>query len=172
MRPWLVPYKGEDRGIDAVCVLGEQIPPALLATAVDATVVGIVVVQPESFPGDDQLINETPYPSIVDSDLHPMPTVSECKGLAVIRALDLEKEEVQIITTIAEEEMERWEQEGLKVMLVRGRVELPVWEMVVRGREKEPVPWLEVGGRVAEGKGGAVWRVRRNVMRRGQQGGR
>lgn len=149
-------------------ILGEEISPDMIPTAVDATVVGVVVVEKNAFP-DNHLVEETPYPPLLSADYHPSPAVSQCRGLAVIRAVDTEKQEFQLVTSIPAEEMERWGKREVRVVLVRGRVELPVWEMMVKGREGETVgPFLELAGG-QKGKGGAVWRVRRNVMRRGQQ---
>lgn len=105
------------------------------------------------------------------SEQLPVPGMSECSGLAVVRGIDTERGTVELVTSIEEENMEMWEKKGLKVVLVRGRVELPVWEMVVKGKEGEVAPWVGYGSGIGgEGKGGAVWRVRRNVMRKAHGG--
>ncbi|KAF8250170.1 hypothetical protein K440DRAFT_659626 [Wilcoxina mikolae CBS 423.85] len=178
--PWVIPYTGAARGIDGVHILGEEaIAAEELCTAIEGTIVGIVVVAehnlPESFTptpsslssaGDELLL----LPAILESPLAP--DVAECKGLAVIRAIDLTNGHVHLISSVGESEIEEWECRGERVVLVRGRLELSVWEMLLpngggaAATEKE-LPWISTG----EGKRstGAVWRVRRNVMRRGQR---
>ncbi|KAF8541920.1 hypothetical protein BDD12DRAFT_877517 [Trichophaea hybrida] len=178
--PWVIPYTGTARGIDGVHILGETIAAKELCTAIEGTIVGIVVVAehnlPESFTptptptplsssADDELL----LPAILESPLAP--DVAECKGLAVIRAIDSTNGHVHLISSVGESEIEEWERRRERVVLVRGRLELSVWEMLlptggVAAAEKE-LPWISTG----EGKRstGAVWRVRRNVMRRGQR---
>lgn len=169
--PWIVPYRGAERGIDAVCILGEQILPSLITTALEGTIVGVLAVADAGFPSD--LVQETnPYPPLLASEQLPQPGMSECAGLAVVRKVDEENGVVELVTSIEEEKMEGWDKRGIRVVLVRGRVELPVWECVVRGRVGEIMPWVGYGsgGLGGEGKGGAVWRVRRNVMRKAHGG--
>lgn len=167
--PWVVGYTGPEPGVDAVTVLGEQVVPEELVTAVEGTLVGVVVVD-DDLAGLGTLVH-TPgagIPYLIDAP--PLsPETSFAAGLALVRGVDAERGCLQVITSIREEEMERWDREGLKVVLVRGRLELAVWEMVGAGVE---APWVSVGAVAgADGKGAGVWRVRRNVMRRGQQVG-
>jgi len=170
LAPWVIPYTGAARGIDGVHILGETIAAKELCTAIEGTIVGIVVVAehnlPESFtPTPSTTTGEPVLPAILDSPLAP--EVTECKGLAVIRAIDSTNGEVHLVSSVAEAEIEEWERQGGRVVLVRGRLELSVWDMLLPNEATEKkLPWISTG----EGKGaGAVWRVRRNVMRRGQQ---
>ncbi|KAI5806323.1 hypothetical protein EDC01DRAFT_725221 [Geopyxis carbonaria] len=165
--PWRVPAEEL-----ALAILGERVEREHVAAAVEGTVVALVVMAPAAVPApvdDDAAPGGLP---LVDADELPMPADSRCAGLAVVRALDSARGEVQLLTPVGAAEIDGWEREGLRVVLVRGRVELPVWDMVVpdapAGGE---VPWVGFGGgAMGSGKGNAVWRVRRNVMRRGQQG--
>lgn len=159
--PWVVPTAGPDAGVHAVSVLGDYIPAPLLPDALEATIVGIVLVSGEMVEPQE----EEKMP-LLRAELLPGPSECEFAGLAVVRKVDVEKGEVQLVTPVEGEEMERWEREGLRVCLVRGRLELAVWEMVCEGWRGE-VPFVGEAGK-GEGKGGGVWRVRRNVMRRGQ----
>ena len=159
--PWTIPTHGPQAGIDAIAVLGEYIPAASLADALEGTIVGIVAVAGELAEPEPGML------PLLHADGLPVPGESECVGLAVVRKVDAVKGEVQLVTPVQEAEVERWDREGLRVALVRGRVELPVWEMVCKGW-KGGVPFVGESGR-GEGKGSGVWRVRRNVMRRGQQ---
>jgi hypothetical protein len=83
--------------------------------------------------------------------------------MALVRAVDVPRGLVLLLSGVPEEEMRRWE--GKTVILVRGRLEMPVWELVA-GVEGV-LPWVSSGDAIA-GKGSGIWRVRRNVMRRGQ----
>jgi polynucleotide 5'-hydroxyl-kinase GRC3/NOL9 len=161
--PWVVPYTGPERGIDAVHILGESVVPEELATAVEGTIIGIVVVAEHNLP-ETYRASESSLP-VITAPLTP--EVAECRGLAVIRAIDAANGVVHLLSPVVQEEVERWDREGLRVVLVRGRLDLSPWEMVMPGGGVVDGPWISSG----EGKkvGGAVWRVRRNVMRRGQQ---
>ncbi|KAA8910548.1 hypothetical protein FN846DRAFT_904962 [Sphaerosporella brunnea] len=161
--PWMVPFTGPNRGVDAVHIMGEFIAPSEIVTAVEGTIVGIVVVAEHNFPGSSS--SDVALP-VLTAPLAP--DVAECRGLAIIRAVDSEQGLLQMVSTVAQEEVERWDKEGLKVVLVRGRLELSPWEMIVPGGGGNgEIPWVST---VLGTKGrGAVWRVRRNVMRRGQQ---
>lgn len=169
--PWVVPYTGPASGVNGIQVLGEQLVPEELVTAIDGTLVGVVLIDGDDL-GDIFHTAETlPYLQNAPPPPPPSPETSFSAGLALIRGVDVKEGCLWLLTSIAESEVERWEREGWKVVLVRGRLELPVWEMV--GAGVEGAPWVSVGAVVgAGGKGGDVWRVRRNVMRRGQQTGR
>lgn len=169
MRPWVVPYTGSSPGVDAVQVLGEQVVPEELVTAIDGTLVGVVLIDGDGLGDVFHTAEYIPY--LQNAPLPPSPETSFSAGLALIRGIDIKEGCLWLLTSIRESEMERWEREGWRVVLVRGRLELPVWEMV--GAGVEGAPWVSVGAVVgAGGRGGEVWRVRRNVMRRGQQTGR
>lgn len=166
MSPWVVPYAGPTPGVDAVAVLGEQVDPSELITAIEGTLVGVVLAEEDGL--GELIYTDEKLPYLCDAPLSLAPENSFSAGLALIRGVDVKERCLQILTSIGESNMERWEREGLKVVLVRGRLELPVWEMV--GAGVEGAPWVAVGAVAGrEGKGGEVWRVRRNVMRRGQQ---
>lgn len=169
MAPWVVPYTGPAPGVDGVQVLGEQVVPEELVTAINGTLVGVVLVDVDNLGDVFRTAESLPY--LRDAPSPPPPETSFSAGLALIRGVDMNGGCLQLLTSIAESEMDRWEREGWRVVLVRGRLELPVWEMV--GAGVEDAPWVSVGAVVgARGKGGDVWRVRRNVMRRGQQMGK
>ncbi|EWC48231.1 hypothetical protein DRE_02335 [Drechslerella stenobrocha 248] len=105
-------------------------------------------------------------------------------GLAIVRGTDEEKGVMQLLTPVGEDELNAWIEKGYLIVLCRGRDEMPVWLMWSwRGPEqrekrqhqkgmggKQRMPYLDfvVGGEVT-GKGAKEWKVRRNIMRRGQQ---
>lgn len=169
--PWVVPYTAPSQGIDAVHILGEHIPADELRTAIEGTIVAVVLVSkhnlPEAFSSSPTVLSSgTVLPAVLDTSLGP--EISSCAGLAVLRCIDAAQQTVQLVTAIPDEAVAAWEREGKRVVLVRGRLELSGWEMAVAGGAAGgEMPWVSSG----EGKkaAGAVWRVRRNVMRRGQQ---
>ena len=160
--PWVIPYTGTDRGVDAVHILGEiAIAADELRTAIEGTIVAIVVVAEHHLP--PPATTTELLPPILETALSPQ--VADCKGLGVIRAIDTANGHIHLVSPIAEAEIEDWERQGKRVVLVRGRLELPAWEMLLPvGGKEEELPWTSTGKHVGRG---AVWKVRRNVMRRG-----
>lgn len=158
IRPWIVPYTGVLPGIHAVHILSETLPPELISPAIDGTIVAIVVTE------EEELQLSTP-PSEGEPNQLPMlthnisPARAFCAGLAVIRAVDRSAGELHLLTPIPLAEIAGWDSAGTAVVLVRGRLELPVWEMMVPGAGK--IPWVSFGGPLER-----VWKVRRNVMRK------
>ncbi|KAI5817031.1 hypothetical protein BZA77DRAFT_245697 [Pyronema omphalodes] len=153
MKPWVVPYPGAIAGID---VLGEVIDAADTRDAVEGTVVGVLLVEDVMEP----VMVGKGLPLVVGV----APEGAECVGLAVVRAVDTEKQEVQLLMPVTGEEIAGWGEK--QVVLQRGRGEIGLVEMLTGKEYKDgEAPWLQMGGKDK----GKVWRVRRNVMRRGQQ---
>ncbi|KAL7269237.1 Polynucleotide 5'-hydroxyl-kinase grc3 [Rhizina undulata] len=168
--PWVVPYTGPEAGINGISILGEEVAPHELTTAIDGTLLGVVLIH-------DELPDPIPSPADVANPLPMMPPAfgplqpdrSFCIGTALIRGIDFQKGCLQLLAPIKEEVLERWvDGEGMSVVLVRGRIELPVWE-VVKGMDGARLPWVGGVSMKGAGAGAEVWRVRRNVMRRGHQ---
>jgi polynucleotide 5'-hydroxyl-kinase GRC3/NOL9 len=152
-KPWVVPYPSAIVGVD---VLGESIDSADTRDAVEGTVVGVLLVDDVAEP--IQVGKGLPLVGGV------APEGAECVGLAVVRAVDMEKQEVQLLMPVAVEDIEQWGDR--QVVLQRGRGEIGLVEMLTGKEYKDgEAPWLQMGGK----EKGKVWRVRRNVMRRGQQ---
>ncbi|KAI5842462.1 hypothetical protein DFP73DRAFT_480220 [Morchella snyderi] len=167
MTPWVVPYRGPEAGIDGITVLTENVAPEELITAVDGTLVGVVLVEEYAFP-QTATAPGLGLPWIAEA---PVPESSFAAGLALIRAVDVENGRLQLLTSIRERDIARWEEDGLKIVLVRGRGELPVWDMI--GAVNEDAPWINVGAvEGAGGMGAGVWRSRKNVMRKEYIAGR
>ena len=119
------------------------------------------------------------------------PTYSRCLGLALVRAIDAQRGELQLLTPIPETEI----QEALgddgtgrggrgRIVLVRGKFDCPDWafleQVFASGAvedglaERGPVgrPYVaerKVGGEA--GLGGNVWRVRHLPRKMGGEGG-
>ncbi|KAF3942130.1 hypothetical protein ABW19_dt0206162 [Dactylella cylindrospora] len=209
VEPVIASYRGQNKAIDVITVLDAEISQDLVSTAINATTVAVNLIK-----GDDTghpVIryledaqggvvggggaggagngeNITPLvPSNLfegTSDLLP-PERTITLGLAIIRGMDEEKGEIQLLTPIREDALNRWmEEEGYRVVLCRGRDEMPVWLMwdwrEGRGRRRGTgsgtgngngkTPYLDFvfGGEVG-GKGAKEWKVRRNIMRKSQQ---
>jgi hypothetical protein len=115
---------------------------------------------PESLPSVAAAAAAGTLPPLLQDPLHP--SVSQCAGLAVLRAIDADNLDVHLLTPIPADKIAAWDKDEKRVVLVRGRLELPAWEMLMPTEEKD-IPWLSYG---TGKKAGGLWRVRRNVMRR------
>jgi len=86
----------------------------------------------------------------------------------------VEKREIWVVATLSADAVERLR--GKRTVLVRGRLELCAAEIVAGVEEDgtgQGLPWVCFGGgSTGDGKGRSAWKVRRNLMRRGQQLGR
>ncbi|KAK6349972.1 Polynucleotide 5'-hydroxyl-kinase grc3 [Orbilia brochopaga] len=207
--PLLAGYSGPGSVIHGLTVLDTHVARELLFTAVNATIVAINLVKADdadhpvnryltdAYPLDRNAGNEyegenrnedngvAPY--IASSDFDSTSSLIPAEdtmtiGLAILRGVDEEKGQVQLLTPVGEDELNAWVEKGYRVVLCRGRDEMPVWLMwdwrsgqqqkqqQRRGADGKRVPYLDfvVGGEVT-GKGAKEWKVRRNIMRRGQR---
>ncbi|EPS39185.1 hypothetical protein H072_7049 [Dactylellina haptotyla CBS 200.50] len=198
MMPIVASYRGANKVIHGITVLDADVTADLAFTAINATVVSINLIKGDDkehpilryledvYGGDD---NAAPFiaSNQFDGTSGVLPAEgTEMIGLAIIRGVNEEKGQLQLLTPVSEAELNQRVEDGYKVVLSRGRDEMPVWLMWDwRGRGAEQrrrrgtgangggvdkAPYLDfvVGGEVA-GKGAKEWKVRRNIMRRGQQ---
>jgi polynucleotide 5'-hydroxyl-kinase GRC3/NOL9 len=150
MRPWEVPYAGAEPGIQGIAILGGDVEPIYLATAINATLLSIVVVEDEDLLSNATLTRtpaeDLPYLQCVTTIFNGSPGAwfdpsrCYCAGLALLRAIDVEEKCLQLLTPVPQWVMAGWS--GKKVVLVRGRLELPVEEMVA-GLEGEKTPYIQ-----------------------------
>lgn len=164
--PWVAGYRDgpAGKGVHAVAILGEELATEEeVIAAIDGTLVGVVVVENDEAAADASLQTAEDGASLPYSSGPPEPERSYAAGMALIRGIDVRRGLFLLLSGVPVEEMQRWE--GKTVLLVRGRLEVPVWELMA-GVEGA-LPWVNSGDAVV-GKGSAVWRVRRNVMRRSQ----
>ncbi|OZJ05609.1 hypothetical protein BZG36_01468 [Bifiguratus adelaidae] len=100
----------------------------------------------------------------------PPPALTTCYGYGVIRAIDLPDHRFHLVTPLSLQTIRKVNG------LVRGTVDIPISLMLADANYSEPslagIPWEDVpymkdGG--VESVGGGVLKVRRNLMRRGQQ---
>lgn len=174
--PWVLPGREIGAGMHILHVT-PALPPQLLRDAIEGTIIGVVLLDNvnSSIGGEengDRPGSSLPYPF---PGPPPTPETSHCVGLAVIRAIDTTTNEVQLILPPEDSYLSeaRSSHEGLA--LVRGRLEGPVWDFVSEelrmegGEAGGEVPWVTCDAAAGQGgKGVREWRVRRNLMRRGQ----
>jgi polynucleotide 5'-hydroxyl-kinase GRC3/NOL9 len=161
--PWVVEYSGPTPGILGIVILDEALPIELLATAINGTVVAVVVIEDDdAFPttdGDQKATgttsNEkgkqrprdlttidydpaTKLPYIHTPNGAPLdPTKTSCAGLALIRGIDTASQTLHLITPINPSSLPP----DKNIVLVRGRTELSVMAYVEGGMEAD-MPYL------------------------------
>ncbi|KZV97653.1 hypothetical protein EXIGLDRAFT_746955 [Exidia glandulosa HHB12029] len=150
------------------CPGGEDVPPSELATALNGGIVALVAA--ESGAVDlPQIESETdlsvPY---AQGTPFPAPSLSRCVGLALVRYAAAGVPYLHVLTPVEPAVFAQCR------VLVKGELELPIWAWLdhrvedgrIGGLAKDKVPYLQWG--VGEGKGATRRRVRRNLMRWGQ----
>ncbi|KAF8423825.1 hypothetical protein EV426DRAFT_711063 [Tirmania nivea] len=175
-RPWVLPGREIEAGIH-ILHLTPALPLQLLRDAIEGTIVGVVLVDNvndsiEYEENGDRPGSGLPYPS---PGPPPTPETSHCAGLAVIRAIDTTTNEVQLILPPKDSYLSEASLSHEGLALVRGRLEGSLWDFVsekLREGEGKEMPWVTCDGAAGQGgKGVREWRVRRNLMRRGQARG-
>ncbi|KAF3911621.1 hypothetical protein AA313_de0201195 [Arthrobotrys entomopaga] len=199
--PLLAGYKGAGKVIDGITVLDADITAEYAFTAINATIVAINLVKGDEkehpvveylegvYGSDDNVVPYIPSRQF-DGTSGVLPTETTFTiGLAIVRGVDEERGQLQLLTPVSDGELNRWIEEGYRIVLTRGRDEMPVWLVwdwrrdvpldkqrrrgtgsgSVGGVVVEKMPYLDfvVGGQVT-GKGAKEWKVRRNIMRRSQ----
>ncbi|KAK9455349.1 hypothetical protein V1511DRAFT_517110 [Dipodascopsis uninucleata] len=191
MRPWIVPYStstGDDMeaGVHAVEFLKFQDSRDILDEHVVLGLQGVVVsINLVKLEDGEMRIRYCAGSEIPIIDYDAGRFNHNCLGLAVIRAIDIEGRLMQLIAPdMVVSRISKLLDEGSKILLSRGTIALPIWALWdgnadnIAGYNLKDVPYLEIGngtaGKVISNSMTAVGsqslRVRRNVMRRGQQG--
>lgn len=200
VQPWHVKYNGQDAGISSIMSYGEAVNPDFLAAIIDGMMVAICEAEsdeayatlqyrPPHVPsasaaamGENMMerIGRTPeglpYLRADNSGLiQPLdPRYSSCKGLAIVRGIDVVNQELQLITPMSVKEIKALD--PAKTVLVRGKFDSPDWlflqdifsgnaqrvkrqELLSQLKDKTPRPYVSL--RDSEtGLGEKVWRVR------------
>ncbi|KAG9568634.1 hypothetical protein KCU71_g467, partial [Aureobasidium melanogenum] len=151
IHPWHVKYNGPNAGISSIMSYGEAVNPDFLASIIDGMIVAICEVEsdeayatvqyrPPHVPSASaaemgetmtERIGRTPeglpYLRADNSGLiQPLdPRFSCCKGLAVVRGINVAKQELQLITPMSVKEIKALQ--GSKTVLVRGKFDSPGW---------------------------------------------
>ncbi|KAI9771492.1 MAG: Polynucleotide 5'-hydroxyl-kinase grc3 [Geoglossum simile] len=160
-RPWVVNYSEPKPGILGILILGEVLPVELVATAINGTIVAIVAIEDDdalpTVGGDREISSDRKgrQRSIVFSVVHdpatslpyiptpggsPLdPTKTFCVGQALIRGIDTENKTLHLLTPIQASHLPA----NKKLVLVRGRTELPAVAFVEDGKISEK-PYLSL----------------------------
>jgi polynucleotide 5'-hydroxyl-kinase GRC3/NOL9 len=145
--PFRVQYRGADRGLLGLLCYDYQPHPSLLAESVNGMLVALVVINdpsaiksllPTPSSGSDDiaeleetLISSTPegIPFFHNPNGRSLqPEHSETIGLALIRGIDVERGELQLLTPLADTVMSKFGKEGRRrLILVAGKFDTPSW---------------------------------------------
>ncbi|CAD0107080.1 unnamed protein product, partial [Aureobasidium uvarum] len=151
IHPWHVKYNGPNAGISSIMSYGEAVNPDFLASIIDGMMVAICEVEsdeayatvqyrPPHVPSASaaemgetmtERIGRTPeglpYLRADNSGLiQPLdPRFSCCKGLAIVRGINVAKQELQLITPMSVKQIKALQ--GSKTVLVRGKFDSPSW---------------------------------------------
>ncbi|KAH9826602.1 mRNA cleavage and polyadenylation factor CLP1 P-loop [Teratosphaeria destructans] len=188
-RPWLVKYTEPNAGIRAIVSYAQLPHPDLLAEVLNGSLVALITIENPHLPtalgrpdGHDHDNNDDdpttwlsstpeglPYPLPHDHEIpRPLdPKHSHCVGLALVRAIDVEQRELQLVTPIPAHQIAALVQKA--VVLVSGSFDAPEWAYLedlygAGGGEATGRPW--VSRRAPVGVEGAVWRLRHTPMSR------
>jgi polynucleotide 5'-hydroxyl-kinase GRC3/NOL9 len=140
--------------------------------ALNGTIVALVTSTSSFIPAEMPSLSN-PFPYSLDAPL-PCPSDSNCLGLALIRSIDPMSTSLHFITPLQTSIL------ALPISLIRGSIELPLALVLdfnntnndveqakgLVGFEWKDVPYLSVEG--TEAGGGGRKKVRKNLMRRGQ----
>ncbi|KAI5207219.1 hypothetical protein E4T38_03409 [Aureobasidium subglaciale] len=151
LHPWHVRYNGENSGISSIMSYGEAVNPDFLASILDGMMVAICEVEsdeayatvqyrPPHVPSASaaemgehmtERVGRTPeglpYLRADNSGLiQPLdPRFSCCKGLAIIRGIDVARQELQLLTPMSVKQIKNLQ--GSKTVLVRGKFDSSGW---------------------------------------------
>jgi polynucleotide 5'-hydroxyl-kinase GRC3/NOL9 len=138
-KPWVVKYSGssEERGLMAIAIQGEELLLEDIVLAINGTMVAIILTT------SDESVSTTPeenIPVIVDRQSKFMdPRISRCVGYALIRGIDVKNECLLLLSPWKPSGRE----DGEKIILERGHVNLPVWGMWDHKNPRTLGPWLQ-----------------------------
>lgn len=123
-----------------------------IKTCVEGSLVSINVLD------KDTICDELTPKLLSDSDANNIWSQSTCIGFAVIQFLHSDLQFVRLLTPFnpATENLE-----GRAIVLLRGRIQLPIWE--IHHRDFSDSPWISTGKE--PGVGATYTRFRRNIVR-------
>ena len=167
------PYElASDAALDFVVLHGpgfEDVVSLEIHHVLNGAVVGLVRCEPGAL--DLETTSPTRGIPYTQGMPLPSPSMSTCLALGLVRSVSSDAPaRLHILTPLPPAHLSA----APPRVLVKGELELPVWGMLdfrsedsVAGVERARVPFLRWGK--TEGTGGERRRVRRNLMRRGQQ---
>jgi polynucleotide 5'-hydroxyl-kinase GRC3/NOL9 len=139
-KPWMVKYSGSrsERGVQAIAIQGEELYLEDILLAINATMAAIVIVKKTE---DVEVVLTTEgLPVLMGRDSKYMdPKIARCVGYAIIRAVDVKKGTLMLLSPWDPSTLE----EDEDVILERGRLNLPVWGMWDHNRPQKLGPYLK-----------------------------
>ncbi|EPY51150.1 AAA family ATPase Grc3 [Schizosaccharomyces cryophilus OY26] len=169
-QPLATSFSGPQHGIDAVNIIGEPLNLMDISKAINGTLLALCAyeVSNEKEWNDNQIV-ETPegIPVLVNDGLPLDPANAQCFGLVLLRSIDLVKKEFHFVGPINLDLLADAYSKGMKIVLERGRLELPLSTMLDRRLVVLPeLPYLERNF-ASIAAGSQRRRIRRNIVRRG-----
>lgn len=156
-------------GIKAISILGlSNLHENYIKDVLEGTIVGLHTI-PNKELSEINILNGENIPFIDSSELVRNASTKGLlfKSLALIHSID-EKNKLINLYTPGFESLDKMEKE--EYLIIRGRTELPIWELasnpVLKLFKRESLPFVSFEKSSTHDK---VWKVRKNVHRRGQQ---
>ncbi|OIW26580.1 hypothetical protein CONLIGDRAFT_620436 [Coniochaeta ligniaria NRRL 30616] len=144
--PFKVRYRGANRGIFGLLCYDYQPHPSLLAESINGMIVALVVVEEAAFryllpegsseisdiaQVESAIVTQTPegIPFIQNPNGKAIrPELSETIGLALIRGIDADRGELQVLTPLADSVLAKFSKDGSrKLVMVAGKFDTPSW---------------------------------------------
>ncbi|KAG2183652.1 hypothetical protein INT43_006660 [Umbelopsis isabellina] len=172
--PWCLDWTV---GLKGIWVLFEEIKYSQLLYALNGSIVALIgdanhgaleQSMPDSRQTNSSAVAPPPFFTSSQSP-HPDPSATHCFGLGIIRTIDPANQRFLILTPLPFDTLKKVNG------VVKGDLELPIWAMLDNrsggGGGIAGVPWRKVpyvSFDANEGIGNSALRIRRNVMRKGQ----
>jgi len=137
-KPWMAKLSGDDRGIWAIAIQGEELLLEDTLLAINGAMVAIIVIS--AIPDEYVSCTAEGIPVLMNRGSKFMdPRSSRCVGYAVIRGVDSKNGRMFLLTP--------WEPASIKdhekIVLERGHVNLPVWGLWNSNNQCKLGPWLQ-----------------------------
>jgi polynucleotide 5'-hydroxyl-kinase GRC3/NOL9 len=166
MPPYVVPYDGSAGiAIQGIAILAsEGVVQEDVVLAINGTLVAIVCVAEEAAIPVTRTLEGIPWiePNNVGQVITP--ETSRCLGYAVVQSIDTVDKCLRLLTPLPMKAIQQVISNKQRLILVRGRLQLPLWELWDTRTDTANSPYLS---KKHTGVGSQGWRVRRNVLRRG-----
>jgi polynucleotide 5'-hydroxyl-kinase GRC3/NOL9 len=172
MRPWTADYSGDEPAIAAVMSYGQAPNPEFVVEILEGSIVAINALEQGEADHLLKTVGKTPEElPFIQSDQDDIfrtldPKHSRCIGLALVRAIDVTKKQLHLVTSLPESQIASLVKKT--VVLVRGSFDAPEWaylEDLYKEENREDQierPWISRKSLV--GVEGAVWRLRHPPM--------
>ncbi|GAA5810990.1 hypothetical protein MFLAVUS_004419 [Mucor flavus] len=171
--PYVIDWR---KNLNAVWVVYEEVKMSELLYALNGSVVGLlgdVIDYKKQNGAKNAVINNDTFtpPKYLNTQDQPapLPRVTTCYGLGIVRAIDPSKHALLLLTPVPTNTLEKVSS------IIKGELQLPLWMMLGPKLEKATevagVPWTNVPyitQETTEGAGANALRVRRNLLRRSQ----